>query len=216
MEITYLGHSCFKIKGKDLTLVIDPFDPKIGYKMPKVDADVVLSTHDHFDHNNISAVNNYRLLVNTPGEYEINGTFITGMATYHDDKNGEARGENTVFLINIDGFNILHLGDLGHELPDDILEDLDTVDILLIPVGGVYTIDAKIASEVISSIEPSIVVPMHYKTLNLLGVPDIAPLEDFLNEMGIKGDYNKQDKLKLSSKSDLPTETEVIVLNQSH
>ena len=116
MEITYIGHSCFKIKGKTLTVVIDPYDPKIGYKLPKLSADVVLVTHDHFDHNNSAAVSDSRLVIDTPGEYEVGGVFIYGRGVYHDDKQGAERGKNTMYLISIDGIDILHVGDLGHEL----------------------------------------------------------------------------------------------------
>jgi len=216
MEITYIGHSCFKIKGKDLTLVIDPYDPEIGYKLPKLEADVLLITHDHHDHNYVSGVSGYKMLINGPGEYEISGVFIYGIQTFHDDKEGSVRGNNTIFVIDIDGFTVLHLGDLGQELTQDTLERIANVDVLLIPVGGTYTIDAETASKVISSIEPSIVVPMHYQTADLSGIKDLDTLDKFLDEMGIENNIKKLDKLKITSKSDVPEETEVYILNPSH
>jgi L-ascorbate metabolism protein UlaG (beta-lactamase superfamily) len=212
MEITYIGHSCFKIKGKSATLVIDPFDSKIGLRMPKIEADVVLSTHDHFDHNNFSAVTGSKLNIDGPGDYEVSGAFITGIATFHDDKGGAERGTNTVYSIDLDGINLVHLGDLGHELKDDELEKLSKVDVLFIPVGGKYTIDSETASKVISSIEPGIVIPMHYKTATNLELTDMAPLEKFLDEMGIKDTVKKVDKLKINSENDIPEETEIVVL----
>jgi L-ascorbate metabolism protein UlaG (beta-lactamase superfamily) len=216
MEITYIGHSCFKIKGKELSIVIDPYDPKIGYKLPKLEADVVLSSHDHDDHSNVSGVTGSRFVIDSPGEYEISGAFINGLATFHDDKDGEKRGKNTIYSIDMDGFTILHLGDLGHELSDATLENLGAVDVLMIPVGGHYTIDAEVASKVVASIEPGYVIPMHYKTADSKGNDEIVGVDKFLEEMGVAKTVQTVDKLKITSKSDIPEETEVIVLTPSH
>jgi len=217
MEIRFIGHSCFEIKGKEVNLVIDPYDEKVGYKLPKLSADVLLISHDHFDHSNKKGVSDYELLVDSPGEYETNGVFIYGRSTYHDGKNGESRGDNTIYLVNIDGFNILHLGDLGHELSQSTMEKISNVDVLMIPVGGNYTIDAKTATKVISALEPGIVIPMHYKTDDLTGVKDIDGVDKFLDEMGIEnGDKQGIDKLVIKSKSDIPEETEVVILKPTH
>jgi L-ascorbate metabolism protein UlaG (beta-lactamase superfamily) len=218
MEITYIGHSCFKIKGKELSLVIDPYDPKIGFKLPKLEADVVLSTHDHPDHANLSAVTGTRFTIKDPGEYEISDVFIEGLATFHDAKSGTQRGANIVYSIDIDGFTLLHLGDLGHELSDETLENIGSVDVLMIPVGGFYTINSEVASKVISSIEPGFVIPMHYKTpdLNPSVSKEMDGLDKFLNEMGVEKDVKRLDKLKLSSKGEVPEETEIVVLNPAH
>lgn len=217
MEITYIGHSCFKIKGKELSIVIDPYDAEIGYKLPKIDGDVVLSSHDHSDHSNMSGVSGSRFVVDAPGEYEISGVFINGLATFHDDSKGSKRGKNTIYSIDIDGFTLLHLGDLGHELSDETLEHIGTVDVLMIPVGGFYTIDAEVAAKVISSIEPGIVLPMHYKTADSGAVTaEMAELDKFLDEMGVSKTAQRLEKLKLTSKSDIPDETEIIVLAPSH
>lgn len=216
MEITYIGHSCFKIKGKNLELVIDPYDPaQTGYKLPKLSADLVLSSHDHFDHNNVSGVSGYKMALTTPGEYEINDVYIEGLSSYHDDKDGKDRGRNILFQISMDDMNILHLGDLGHILSKDTLEKILDIDVLMIPVGGFYTIDAEVASKIISSIEPGIVIPMHYneEDSNKL-TKDMDSLKKFLDEMGVEN-VKKLDKLKVS-KSDIPEETEVVVLNPTH
>lgn len=217
MEITYIGHSSFKIKGKELSLVIDPYDPKIGYKYPKQECDVLLTTHEHFDHNYIEGVSGYKLFINVPGEYELSDVFINGIQTFHDNKDGAERGIDTMYLIDIDGFSILHLGDLGCEINKEQMERIHNVDVLLIPVGGKYTIDAEVASKVISSLEPGIVIPMHYKTDDLTGVEGLAPLSKFLDEMGVKdGNVRKEDKLKLTNRSDIPEETTVVVLEPKH
>lgn len=217
MEITHIGHSCFKLKGKDLTLVIDPYDPKIGYKLPKLEADVLLTTHFHYDHHNVGGVIGYKLLIEYPGEYETKEVFIYGLPTFHDNKKGAERGKNTIYLIEVNGFSILHLGDLGHELEQTTLEKIGDVDVLMIPVGGVYTIDAEIAAKVISSIEPGIVIPMHYQTADLTGLSQkIDGLDKFMDEMGVENNIKKMDKLKINSKSDIPQETEIVILNQEH
>ncbi len=215
MEITYIGHSCFKIKGKDVTLVIDPYDPKIGFKLPKLECDVLLTTHDHPDHHNLAGVSGYRFLIESAGEYEVSGVFVTGIQVFHDKKEGKERGLNTIYQIDIDGLTLLHLGDLGHELSKETLEKISDVDVLMIPVGGTYTIDAEEASEVISEIEPGIVIPMHYKDPASTD-SKLNTLEKFLHEMGVENSAKKQDKLKVSSKSDIPEETEVVILTPAH
>ena len=216
MEITYIGHSCFKIKGKNLTLVIDPYDPKIGYKLPKLSCDVLLVTHDHFDHNNIAGVSDYRLLIDGPGEYEVGGVFIYGRSVYYDEKQGAERGRTTFYLLTVDGVDILHLGDLGHELSQEDLEKIPNVDVLMIPVGGKYTIDAEKASKVISALEPSYVIPMHYKTADS-SMQDIEGVEEFLDVMGVENGIKKDlDKLTVSAKKDESEETEVVVLKPTH
>jgi L-ascorbate metabolism protein UlaG (beta-lactamase superfamily) len=216
MEIIHIGHSSFKIKGKDLTIVVDPYDSKIGYKYPKQRADLLLTTHEHFDHYYLDGVSDYKLHVDGPGEYEMRSTFVYGLPTFHDDQKGALRGKNTIYLIDIDGITLLHLGDLGHELEKETLQNIAGVDILMIPVGGHYTIDAEVAAKVISSLEPGIVVPMHYKTDDLTGIPELASIDKFLDEMGVDNGIKKTDKLKINSKHDIPEETTVYILNQDH
>ncbi|OGC47571.1 hypothetical protein A2886_02165 [candidate division WWE3 bacterium RIFCSPHIGHO2_01_FULL_42_13] len=213
MEISFIGHSCFKIKGKNATLVIDPYNPeKTGYKLPKLEADVVLCSHQHGDHNHIAGVDGTHYDITTAGEYEVKDVYIEGIPTFHDEKHGADRGQNIMYQITMDGLNLLHVGDLGHELSQETLEKLVEIDVLMIPVGGTYTIDAETATKVISSIEPGIVVPMHYSTKNTSGVlAALDPLQKFLDEMGVEG-AKEVDKLKVSSKADIPEETEVIVV----
>ncbi|MCA9301948.1 MBL fold metallo-hydrolase, partial [candidate division WWE3 bacterium] len=201
MEITYIGHSCFKIKGKNISLVIDPYDPTmLGYKLPTLSADAVLLTHDHPDHANVQGVKDYRLVISAPGEYEISDVFVYGLQTFHDESEGSKRGNNTIYSIEIDDFSLMHLGDLGHILSAETLEKIGTVDVLMIPVGGVYTIDSAAAVKVISSIEPGIIIPMHYQTADLKMAGDkLDSLDKFLDEMGIEKPRT-EGKLKLSSR----------------
>ncbi|MBP7927737.1 MBL fold metallo-hydrolase [Patescibacteria group bacterium] len=219
MEITYIGHSCFKIKGKFTTVITDPYDPSaLGYKLPKLSGDIVLVSHQHEDHNYTSGVSDYKMVIDTPGEYEVSGVFVSAHQTYHDAKNGTERGKNTIYQIEIDGFNILHLGDLGHELSKETLEKLPTIDVLFIPVGGSYTMDAKVAAKVTHDIEPAFTIPMHYQTEDLTKLPQkLDGVEKFLGEMGYEDkDTTKMDSLKLSSRSDVPEETDLVILLPQH
>jgi L-ascorbate metabolism protein UlaG (beta-lactamase superfamily) len=207
MEIAYLGHSSFKIIGKDLSIVCDPFDTaKVGIAFPRTEADVVTVSHDHFDHNAVSAVRGQFVCFDTPGEYEIKNAEIIGTAAWHDDKNGGERGPNTIFSYNVDGINICHLGDLGTPLTSAQLEKIDGVDILMIPVGGKVTIGPKEAVKVIAEIEPKIVIPMHFRAGKM---NELGSLDSFLAEIG-KTPKNT-DRLKIQKK-DLPEEMEVFVL----
>jgi L-ascorbate metabolism protein UlaG (beta-lactamase superfamily) len=216
MEIQYLGHSCFRIKGKNAVVVIDPFNPSdLGLKLTKVTADVILISHDHFDHNYISGIEGTDrrrepFLVNGPGEYEASGVAIAGIPTFHDETDGSQRGKNTVYVIHMDDLRVVFLGDLGHKLSDKQLEEINGTDILMVPVGGVVTLDAKQASEVIVQIDPKIVIPMHYKLPGL--ALDLAPLDEFLNLMGKEGTL-PLPKLTIS-KDKLPEETTVVLLER--
>lgn len=203
MDISYLGHSCFKINGKGISILTDPFSPEmVGLKMPKVEADVVTVSHDHGDHNFLEAVKNEYLLFDSPGEYEYKETEFLGVSASH----GGDRGNITIFTMEVDDIKICHLGDLGEELNSDQLDKIDGVDILMVPVGGHFTIDAKTAVKIVSQIEPKIVIPMHFKA----GKMDmLAPLSAFLEEIGAEA--SPQEKLKITTR-DLPEEIEVVVL----
>src|SRR5687768_12164215 len=135
MDIIWHGHSCFKIKGKSAAVLTDPFDPEAtGLKLPKdLTADLVLSSHPHQDHNNTSVVPGNPLVLTGPGEYEVKGVSVMGVQTYHDGSNGSERGKNTVFNLMIDGVNVVHLGDLGHQLTEEQLGEIGPCDILMIP-----------------------------------------------------------------------------------
>lgn len=211
MYITWIGHSCFKIQDKTgtdgITVTTDPFDKKIGIKPPNYESDIVLVSHDHYDHNNTGALRGKPFVIDTAGEYDVKGVLVHGVESFHDDKGGKERGSNIIYRIEIDDISVSHLGDLCHVLDNKQLDLLVGTDILLIPVGGKYTLDAKKAVEVVSQVEPRIVIPMHYKTPGLK--IDIDGVEKFVKEMGIKP--TEEDKLKISKK-DLPQEDMELVI----
>jgi len=189
MDIKYFGHSAFFIKGKTTTVVTDPFDPQmVGLKFPKIEADIVTVSHQHQDHNRSDLISGNPLVINIPGEYEKQQVRITGFPVFHDKKLGSERGKNTLFKIEMDNLSVLHCGDLGHILDDELIEEINGVDILLIPVGGFYTIDADEAATIVRKIEPSIVIPMHYNhpKLNQQTFGKLLPVSIFLNKMGIE------------------------------
>ncbi|MBI2637639.1 MAG: MBL fold metallo-hydrolase, partial [Candidatus Sungbacteria bacterium] len=165
MVITWYGQSCFKLQSGELVGVIDPFSRDIGLTPPRFRADFLVITHDHMDHNNAESIPEENLvIVKGPGEYDAKGVFIKGIQTYHDSKEGKERGLNTIYVIEMEGIKICHMGDFGEgEVRQETLDAIGDVDILLIPVGGTYTIDAEEASRVVSQIDPRIVIPMHYK-----------------------------------------------------
>jgi L-ascorbate metabolism protein UlaG (beta-lactamase superfamily) len=188
MDITYLGHSSFKIKTKTASVVTDPFDTKmVGLKYSPQEAEIVTISHSHQDHNAIDRVSLTKKIINGPGEYEVSGVTIIGLATYHDNKNGDERGKNTIYVIEAEGLRLLHLGDLGHQLDDKLLEEIGDVDILMIPVGGFYTLGPKEATDLISKIEPYYVMPMHYKVDGMSSdfMEKLSPVETFLKESGM-------------------------------
>ena len=209
MTITWFGQSCFRIEAKEGSLLIDPFSKEIGLKPPKIKDDLVLVTHQHLDHNNIADINPEALLVDGPGEYERKGIQVQGILSYHDKSQGKERGLNTIYLIKAEEMTVCHLGDFGQgKLDDAQVEAIGDVDILLIPVGGTYTIDAKEAVEVISQIEPKIIVPMHYKIPDLK--IDLDAPEKFIKEVGLTPE--KIDKLRISKKVLPVEEIKLIVL----
>lgn len=213
MDITYLGHSCFRIRGKNATVVCDPYDAKIGLKFPKhVEADVVTVSHDHPDHNAVGQIEGSPFVVSGPGEYEIKGVGVVGYGVFHDNEKGATRGKNTMYRIEVDGVSIVHLGDLGHTLSSDEVDQLDGVNILMVPVGGFYTIDASQAVHVVNDIEPLIVIPMHYGRQELSAdlASKLSPVSAFLKEIG-KESVVPQPKLTIS-KDKLPAEMQVVVL----
>ena len=192
MEIKYLGHASFLIKSREVRLVTDPFDPYIGIKFPKVEADVVTVSHSHKDHNQVQLVakpvQGEQLVLDMPGEFEKLGARIFGYKSYHDKKQGAERGEVVMFKIEIEGMSVLHCGDLGHILDDAFLDLISEVDVLMVPVGGFYTIDAGEAAELIKKIEPAIAIPMHYNhpKLDQKSFGQVAPLSEFLKKFGLE------------------------------
>lgn len=211
MEMTFLGHAAFKLKGKNTTVVTDPYGPETGFTLPKVDSDIVTVTHFHPDHNNVLAVGGNPFIIQGPGEYEIKGTSVVGVSSFHDSKEGSERGLNTLYNITIDDINVTHLGDLGQkELTQSQVEALGTVDVLLIPVGGVYTIDAPTAAKITAQLEPKIIIPMHYFTEGLKYQLD--SVDKFLKEMG-QEEVTKEVKLVVAADK-LPDEPKVVVLQK--
>lgn len=212
MDITWLGHSAFKVKGKTATIAIDPYDSdSVGLKLPKVEADIVTISHDHSDHNFLQGVAGHSFVATGPGEYEIKGISFVGTASWHDDKQGSERGKNTIYTFNIDGLSLCHLGDLGQEsLTEAQVDEIGQVDVLIIPVGGVYTIDAATAAKVVAQLEPKVVIPMHYKDPELK--LDLEPVENFLKEMS-KENIEPQAKYSVTAEK-LPEELEVVVLQR--
>lgn len=212
MTITWYGHSCFKIAstGNQLTLVTDPFDKSIGLTPPRGNADIITVSHGHHDHSNVKTISGDPFVINDPGEYEIKGVTINGCYSFHDDKEGQERGANTIYLIKMDDIRICHLGDLGQkQLTDKQLEKIGQVDILMIPVGGTCTINAEQAIKIIEQIEPKIVIPMHYRLPNLK--IDLDKVDTFLKEMGING-QKPVDKLTLKKKDLAGDKLEVVLM----
>jgi len=215
MDIYYLGHSSFKLKGKEASVICDPFNSKkIGLKFSSNDADIVTVSHEHEDHNCLESIKGQPMVISDPGEYEIKGISILGFQTFHDSKDGKDRGGNTIYVYEIDDIRICHLGDLGQKLSDTIIEDLGDIDILMIPVGGVYTIGPSEASEIVRDIEPSYILPMHYyvEGMNKETFGKIEPVETFLKEVGLT--VEKLPKLSVKKEEIDPEVQKVILLEK--
>lgn len=214
MHIIWHGQSFFQIqvsynKGEQIMLAIDPFDETIGLKVPSLSADILLITHSHHDHSNKKAIKGTPFLIEGPGEYEVKGVFIQGIPSFHDNVQGKQRGQNTIYTIEAEDMRLCHLGDLGQkELTSEQIEEIGDIDILMIPVGGVYTINSKEANRIIAQLEPRIVIPMHYHIPKLK--IKLEGVDKFLKEFGRKS-IVPQPKL-LIKKKDLTEETKLVVL----
>ncbi len=209
MEITWLGHSCFSVKGKEAVVITDPCHPSLGYSVGKLRADIVTLSHFHPGHCYTEAITSEFKEIRGPGEYELKGTFITGIATFHDAVRGERLGKNTVYLLEIDGMTLCHLGDLGHLPSSELIEAIGDTEILFLPVGGISTIGGSTAAEIVRRLNPKVVIPMHYKTPDLIG--NLEPVDKFLKELGIKETVS-QSKLSIT-RSTLPASAQVVLLN---
>ncbi|MBI4283858.1 MAG: MBL fold metallo-hydrolase [Chloroflexi bacterium] len=209
MDISWLGHSCFRIKGAHTTVITDPYSPDLGYSLGQPTAQIVTVSHQHTGHSYVQGIGGEPKVVKGPGEYEISGVLIIGMATFHDQEKGSQRGKNTAYLIEVDEIAVCHLGDLGHVLTTGQVAEMGNVDVLLLPVGGVTTIDAPMAAEVVRQLEPKVVVPMHYKTGALSR--ELEPVDRFLKETGVK-EVSSQPKLSFT-KASLPANTQVFLLD---
>ncbi len=208
MIIHWLGHACFIITAAAGTRVVtDPFDASVGYPFKGVEAEVVTVSHGHSDHNAVSRVGGKPEVVKGAVEKTVRGIVFKGTATYHDGASGRKRGANTVFTFVVDGITVCHLGDLGHTLGPDEVNAIGKVDVLFLPVGGTYTIDAQQAAEVAEALKPRIIVPMHYKT-DVIDFP-ISGVDAFLEG---KPRVRREKVLELEA-GKLPEETEIVVLD---
>ncbi|OGM29138.1 hypothetical protein A2801_01835 [Candidatus Woesebacteria bacterium RIFCSPHIGHO2_01_FULL_41_10] len=216
MDIIYLGHSSFKLStSKGPNVLTDPYDPEmLGFSFPKISAEIVTVSHDHGDHNRSDLVSDVQKVISGPGEYEVNGVSVIGIGSYHDDKKGAERGKNTMYVIEMEGLRIAHLGDLGHKLSEGQATKLGDIDVLFIPVGGEYTINVETAIEVVHSIEPKVIIPMHYKAagINEKTFAKLAPLEEFVSAIGL----NSEEMTKLTVKAgDLDEDNHrLVILNK--
>jgi L-ascorbate metabolism protein UlaG (beta-lactamase superfamily) len=217
MKIKWYGHAAFLITSDHgIKLIIDPYEPgafegKLSYGKIKDQADIVLTSHDHADHNHTKDLPGTPQIVKGSGTKTSKGIPIKGISTYHDPSQGSERGDNTIFTLKIDDIQLCHLGDLGHLLSDKDLAEIGSVDILLIPVGGFFTIDPKEATRVTEQIKPKIVIPMHFKTAKC-GFP-IAPVEDFLK--GKKNFRRARATEATFDRSNLPQQMEIVVLEHA-
>jgi L-ascorbate metabolism protein UlaG (beta-lactamase superfamily) len=215
MEIVWFGLSCFHLRDRDVRIVTDPFDGSLGNDMPHVQADIVTVSHNHPHHNHVAAVQGQFKVLDSPGEYEIRSVFITGIATYPTRREASAQElevlRNVVYVFEFGGLTLCHLGDLAQIPPQEEVQALNTVNVLMVPVGGgENNLNAAKAAEIVSLVEPSLVIPMHYQTG---GLPlELDGVDRFLKEMGM-GHTEPVDVLKVTEAS-LPQETQVVVLNQ--
>ncbi len=207
MRIRWHGHACFEVGG-DKTIVTDPHDGKsIGINPPQVEGDIILVSHDHYDHNAVREVEKEKsAVVKEPGEREIDCITIRGIISYHDESEGKKRGENIIYKFETNSTKFCHLGDLGHIPDEEIIDEIGDVDFLFIPVGGNFTVEPEEAKEVIEMIEPKIAVPMHFKTSGLsLDIKTLEPFlaqypEESIHKLGIELDFIQDD---------LPSTTEI-------
>jgi L-ascorbate metabolism protein UlaG (beta-lactamase superfamily) len=207
VEVTFLGHSSFRLRGKDVSVVTDPYKSPAGQPPLKVQADVITISHDQEGYNNHGAVLGDPKIIRGPGEYEIRGVLITGVATYLDSASGRERGRNTVYVMQMDDLRLCHVGGLGHVLSTEQIDEIGPVDVLFVPATSPVLDIAKTA-EVISQIEPTIIVPMHVPSTDEAGM---AAIEKFCHEMGLR-QIVPQPKLAIT-RSSLPQETQVVVLD---
>lgn len=212
MEIIWFGHSCFRLKGKAVSIITDPCPPDLGYSLGRLSADIVTISHTHSGHTFTQAITGEFRVLSGPGEYELKSTFVTGISTWHDQVNGEKLGKNTVYLLEIDGLVLCHLGDIGHLPSSELIEEIGDIDVLFVPVGGVSTVGGTTAADMVRRLTPKLVIPMHYKTPVL--TRNLEPVDKFLKELGLK-EVPHQPKLSVT-RSSLPLNTQVIVLDYSH
>lgn len=213
MKVRWLGHACFLLSDDAGTRVMtDPYLPGafgLAYAPPAEEADVVTVSHEHQDHNNVDAVKGEPEIVRGPGVHNVKGIEFKGVPTSHDQASGAQRGSNTVFCFSLDGLRLCHLGDLGHELSDKTVAEIGPVDVVLVPVGGNFTIDAAVANRVVDQIQPKIAIPMHFQTEHARDFP-VSTAEAFQKT---RQRLRVLDASEVEIKKDaLPAETETVVL----
>jgi len=215
MKVKWLGHASFMITSDaGIRIITDPYHAggALNYGEIKESADIVAVSHEHGDHNNVAAVSGNPEVVRGAGTKEIKGITFNGVATYHDDAEGSKRGNNIIFCFEVDGIRVCHLGDLGHPLSDKQVAELGSVDMVLIPVGGNYTIDAKVATEVYGKLAPKVILPMHYRNDRCSGFP-VSGVDEFLRG---KKDVSRLDASEVEFKQEeLPASTQIIVLKSA-
>jgi L-ascorbate metabolism protein UlaG (beta-lactamase superfamily) len=211
MKIKYLGHSAFVITSEEgLKIVTDPYTRSSGLTYGEIteSADIVTISHGHSDHCNAAAVKGNPEVVKGAGRSTVKGIEFNGIASYHDEARGRMRGNNTIFCFDVDGIRVCHLGDLGHLLDDRQVKEMGEVDIMLIPVGGYFTIDARAAGQVCNQLKPGVVMPMHYKTEK--GIPGIAGVDDFIKD---KDNVSRRESSEVEFKrEEIPPPSQIIVL----
>ena len=212
MKITYLGHACFKIQGRDVQVVTDPFRG-VGLPEPRAEADLVLCSHGHDDHSYVgqTAKPDARILVGFVGETEYAGVPVRGIKSFHDEAGGSKRGTNSIYVFKVDDMSLCHLGDLGHELPQDTMSAIGRVDVLFVPVGGFFTIGPREASRVVDQISPRVAIPMHFRTPRHSRMFDVlSTVDDFLS-LRDRVRRTESSEVEFDPES-LPEPTEIVVL----
>jgi L-ascorbate metabolism protein UlaG (beta-lactamase superfamily) len=211
MKIKWLGHASFLItSGDGIKIITDPYPQGSGLSYAPIDeaADIVIVSHDHFDHNNVSSIPGHPQIISGSGVKDMKGIQFRGISSYHDSSEGKERGANTIFCFSIDGVKVCHLGDLGHQLSKEHIAELGNIDVLLIPIGSVYTIDAEGATRVVTDLKPKVVIPMHYKTSKCDW--NLRTVDDFIvGKNNVKKINSSEIELKAAT---LPDSTEIIVL----
>ncbi|MBD3282259.1 MAG: MBL fold metallo-hydrolase [Candidatus Portnoybacteria bacterium] len=196
MKISWYGQSCFKFSiksngGNKIVVFTDPFTKKVGLNPPRGNADIVTISHGHAEHGNVKSLSGNPFCVEGPGEYDVRGIFIKGIHSFHDDKKGKERGTNTIYVLDGEEMKVCHLGDFGQsELANDQLNQIGDVDVLMIPVGGTYTINGSEAVKIINQLEPQIVIPMHFKVSKLK--TKLNTVDKFLEEIGTEKEVKEE------------------------
>lgn len=207
-EITWFGHACFRIRGRNASVLTDPVPRSSGYDMGMPGADIVTISHHHSGHAALDEVSEGYRLIDGPGEYEIHEIFVTGIQTYHDTERGKQRGKNTVYVMEFEDLVICHLGDIGHVLTEEQVEAISSVDVLLVPAGGGPTITPAQAGEIIGQVAPGVIIPMQFRTER--GDYDREPVDAFVKELA-STEHEKLDRLTVR-KSDIGDSPKMVVL----